>query len=119
MTGAQSGSGAWRPTPSGVAIRVRLTPRSQREGIDGLAETAEGTALKARVRAVPEAGAANAALEHLIARWLDVPRTAVTVAAGGKSRLKTVAVAGDPAALQRQLAGRLAKMDGAGSRERN
>ncbi len=49
----------------------------------------------ARVRAVPEAGRANAALETLIARWLGVPPSTVSVAHGGKSRLKQVALTGD------------------------
>jgi uncharacterized protein YggU (UPF0235/DUF167 family) len=51
--------------------------------------------LKARVRATPEKGAANAALEALIARVLGVPKSSVSVIAGGTSRLKTVTIAGD------------------------
>ncbi|MCL4767070.1 MAG: DUF167 domain-containing protein [Hyphomicrobiaceae bacterium] len=117
MTPHGTGDAPWRPIPTGLAIRVRLTPRSQREGIEGLEETAEGMALKARVRAVPEDGAANAALERLIADWLGLPKTAVTVAAGGRSRLKTVAIAGNPEALRLVLAGRLAGIDGVRSRQ--
>lgn len=99
--------GVWRATPSGVAIRVRLTPRAQRDSIDGLEETAEGMALKARVRAIPESGAANEALERLVSDWLDVPKSTVAVSAGGKSRLKTVSVSGGSDVLQRVLAGKL------------
>ena len=40
----------------------------------------------------PEAGRANTALETLIARWLGVPPSTVSVAHDGKSRLKQVAV---------------------------
>lgn len=90
---------------------MRLTPRSQRDSIDGLEETAEGPALKARVRAIPESGAANAALERLVADWLGVPRSTVAVTAGGKSRLKTVAITGNPEVLQQQLTHRVAGMD--------
>lgn len=88
-----------------VRLRVRLTPKSSRDAIDGVEATAEGPALKARVRAVPEDGRANQALTALIADWLDVPRSHVTLVGGHKSRIKTVAVAGDAAALARRVRG--------------
>jgi uncharacterized protein len=66
--------------------------------------------LKARVRAVPEAGRANEALEPLIAKWLGVPPSTVTVAHGGKSRLKQVVVTGDAEALSRLIAQRIADL---------
>ena len=62
------------------------------------------------VRAVPEAGRANDALETLIAKWLGVPQSTVTVAHGGKSRLKQVAVTGDAEALSRLIAQRLTEL---------
>lgn len=102
--------GIWRATPTGIVIRVRLTPRAQRDSIDGLEETAEGPALKARVRAIPESGAANTALERLVSDWLGVPKSTVAVAAGGKSRLKTVAVAGNSETLRQHLTRKLADM---------
>jgi uncharacterized protein YggU (UPF0235/DUF167 family) len=59
------------------------------------------------VRAVPEKGKANAALEALLAEALDVPKSAVSVIAGGTSRLKSVRVAGNPdflaAAIEKNL----------------
>ena len=100
----------WRPISTGIAIRVRLTPRSQRDSIDALEETTDGPVLKARVRAIPEGGAANAALERLVADWLGVAKGTVSVMAGGKSRLKTVAVAGDSAGLGRKVSDKLAEM---------
>lgn len=93
-----------------VEIRVRLTPKSAADRVDGVAATADGQVhLAARVRAVPDKGAANAALERLIADWLDVPVRTVAIAAGATSRLKTVAVEGDPAALAGRIAARLAR----------
>jgi hypothetical protein len=112
VTASRTGDAICRAIPTGIAIRVRLTPRSQRDSIDGLEETAEGTALKARVRAVPESGAANAALERLLAGWLGVPKSSVEVIAGGKSRLKTIAVSGNSEELQRQLNAKLAGISG-------
>ena len=58
----------------------------------------------------PKLAAANAALESLIARWLGVPPSMVSVAHGGKSRLKQVAVAGDGDALARLIAQRVAEL---------
>jgi uncharacterized protein YggU (UPF0235/DUF167 family) len=49
--------------------------------------------LKLRVRAVPEAGAANRAAAIVIAKWLGVPKSAVTLTAGDTSRAKTFFVA--------------------------
>ena len=51
--------------------------------------------LKARVRAVPEDGKANAALLKLLARTIGVPKSAVTLVAGHTSRVKTLRLTGD------------------------
>jgi uncharacterized protein len=93
-----------------VILAVRLNPRSSRDEIAGIEDHGGECVLKARVRAIPEAGRANAALETLIARWLGVPPSTVSVAHGGKSRLKQVAVVGDAAALSRLIAERVAAL---------
>ena len=94
-----------------VVLRVRLTPKSARDAVGGLAETAEGSALHVRVRAAPEDGAANAALGKLIARWLGVPKTSITLLTGPKSRVKTIAIKGAPAELEALIAEKLAELD--------
>ena len=45
-----------------MILAVRLTPKSARDEIVGI-EVSAAKVLKARVRALPEAGRANAALE--------------------------------------------------------
>jgi uncharacterized protein YggU (UPF0235/DUF167 family) len=50
--------------------------------------------LKARVRAAPEKGEANAALEKLLAKALGVAKSKVKVARGTTARLKTVEIEG-------------------------
>jgi hypothetical protein len=95
-----------------LLVRFRLTPKSSRDAIEGLETTADGPAFKARVRAVPEDGAANAALEKLVAIWLGVPQSAVHLVAGGKSRVKTVGVEGDPAAIAERLHARFDALEG-------
>jgi uncharacterized protein len=99
-----------RKAATGVIVTVRLTPRSARDAIEGLEDFGGETVLKARVRAVPEAGRANAALEKLIANWLDLPASKVAVAHGGKSRLKQVAIDGDGTMLSALIATRIAAL---------
>lgn len=83
----------WSTAPDGsILIRIRLTPKSSQDRIDGRVETSAGPAVQARVRAVPEDGAANLALTRLVADWLDLPRSSVELTAGGKSRIKTLTV---------------------------
>jgi uncharacterized protein len=95
---------AWRAEPGGVVVAVRLTPRAARDRIAGVEVLADGrSVLAARVRAVPEKGKANAALEALMAEALGVSPSAVSVVAGGSGRLKQVAVQGDPRQLQARL----------------
>lgn len=50
--------------------------------------------MKARVRAAPEDGAANTALEALIAKAFGAAKGKVSVARGHKARLKTIAIEG-------------------------
>lgn len=96
----------YRLRADGADLFVRLTPKSSRDTLEGVETTADGAVhVKARVRAVPEKGSANTALERLVARSLGVPFGAVSVAAGGTSRLKTVRIAGEPALLARLLDG--------------
>ncbi len=99
----------WRATPEGVVVSCRLTPKGGRDAIDGAAQLADGTCvLKARVRSAPEAGEANKALCALLAERLGAPASGARVVAGSKSRLKQVAISGDPAALVARLEALLA-----------
>src|SRR5208282_2685846 len=66
---------------NGIVIHVRLTPKSGAEKIAGVELHGDKPVLKAHVTAPPEDGKANAALILLIARWLGVPKSKVTVAA--------------------------------------
>ncbi|PWE18213.1 hypothetical protein DDZ18_00970 [Marinicauda salina] len=81
-------------TKSGFRLRVKAQPRAAADRIEGVVAGADGGArLKVRVRAAPEKGAANAAIAKLLAKALGVPKTAVTLHAGGASRDKVFAVA--------------------------
>jgi uncharacterized protein (TIGR00251 family) len=74
----------------GVLITVRVVPRS---GHSGLAGTRDGAVL-VRLHTAPADGAANAELIELIADALGVPKRAVSIASGIRSRRKTVHVSG-------------------------
>ncbi len=96
----------WRACADGLVIAVRLTPRADRDRLDGADILSDGRpVLKARVRAVPERGAANDSLERLLADSLGLPRSAVAIASGSSARLKSVRVTGDPEALKAALEG--------------
>ena len=99
---------AWSVTPDGLAIAIRLTPRGGRDSLDGVETLADGRqVLKARVRAAPSEGEANAALIALLAKEFSVSRSQVSLIAGASARLKRIIVEGDAetlaARLQKQL----------------
>ena len=105
MANPFSGAAAcFRRRAGGIDLFVRLTPGSAHDRLEGVEVSADGRAyLKARVRAAPEKGLANAALENLVARALGVPLSAVSVSGGGTARLKTLHVGGDPAVLPERV----------------
>lgn len=74
----------------GVLIAVRVVPRAARSGVAGVRDGA----LLVRLNAAPVEGAANAELIEVIAEAIGVPKRAVSIAAGEKSRRKTVHVTG-------------------------
>lgn len=87
----------WRRSGDGLLVDVRLTPKSSKDGIDGIEQLADGRCvLKARVRAVPEKGAANTALIKLVAKSVGLPKSAVDLQSGSTSRIKTLRLTGDP-----------------------
>jgi uncharacterized protein len=94
----------WAARKDGFALAIRLTPKSSRDEIVGIEALADGRAvLKVRVRALPEAGAANEALIRLLAKSLGVASSNLHLESGGTSRLKIVHLAGDTAALETKL----------------
>lgn len=99
----------WLAVDGGVRLRVRVTPKSSTEAVLDLCETAEGTALQVKVRAVPENGAANAAVQKLIAGWLELPKSSVVLRSGAKSRVKLLHVQGDSSTLVGRLRAELSK----------
>jgi uncharacterized protein (TIGR00251 family) len=95
----------YRREPDGLLLFLRVTPNAGADRIEGVEERDDGSAvLRIRVRAIPDKGKANAAVIALIAKALDVPKSATTLVAGETARLKTVLVSGEPDALIGRLA---------------
>ncbi len=87
----------WRLIAGGAELKVRAQPNASKDAIEGQGEDASGQAfLKVRVRAVPEKGKANAAIEQLLAKALGLPKSAVSVEKGETQRIKTVRISADP-----------------------
>ncbi len=73
-----------------AGIRLRVVPGASRTEVAGRM----ADAIKVRVAAPPEDGAANRALLDFVAIHLGVPRRSVRLLAGAASRVKVVAVEG-------------------------
>ena len=101
----------WRAGDGCVIVRVRLQPKSSKDTIDGVELTADGPAIRARVRAVPAEGEANAAVEKLVASWLGMPKSSVTLVAGARSRVKSLEISGDVASLAARLDAALTRLE--------
>ena len=97
---------SWRYSTEGISIALRVTPRGGRDQIDGIETLANGrSVVKLRVRAIAEGGEANRVVTELMAKALGVPKARVRIVSGVTSRLKQVAVDGDPRILGETLRG--------------
>jgi uncharacterized protein (TIGR00251 family) len=81
-------------TPAGATFQVKVHPRARKNTITGVL----GDALKLSLTAPPIEGHANKACIEFLAKFLNVPRSSVTIAAGESSRQKLIRVAGVRAA---------------------
>lgn len=86
--------------PLGATFAIRVQPRAARTAISGRV----GDALKVSVSAPPLDGRANAVVVEFFSEVLSVPRSAVQVVAGERSRNKMVRIVGcSGAEVQRML----------------
>jgi uncharacterized protein len=74
----------------GATFSVKVHPRAKKNAITGEL----GDALKLSLTAPPIDGKANAACIEFFAKFLKVPRSSVTIAAGESSRNKVIRVIG-------------------------
>lgn len=80
-----------------TVIAVRVQPNASRDAVKGFAPDADGASvLKVRVSAVPDKGKANKAVIKLLAAVTGLPKSAISIIAGFKSRTKTVRFSAAP-----------------------
>lgn len=105
MSDGQPASLPWTAHAGGVDLHVRLTPRADQDRIDGIELRDDGRAvLKARVRALADAGKANAALIALLAKSLKTTKQSIQLVSGATARQKRLTITGDGPALAALLA---------------
>jgi uncharacterized protein len=73
-----------------VLVDIRVVPRAKRTELAGERDGA----IVVRLAAPPVEGAANALLVEFLATTLDVPRRAIRIVRGERSRHKRVAIVG-------------------------
>lgn len=80
----------------GARLSLRVTPNARNNAIEGPELRADGSrALKLRVTAPPDKGAANTAVIALLSKALGRPKSAFTLQSGHTARSKVIVVTGD------------------------
>ena len=88
----------------GLLLHVRLTPKGGRDAVEGVSTLSDGQKIvKIRVRAFPEEGAANAALTEVLAKFLKISKSKITLQTGATARIKSLLIAADAHEVIRQL----------------
>ncbi|MDR2601337.1 MAG: DUF167 domain-containing protein [Spirochaetaceae bacterium] len=72
--------------PEGVYLYCKITPAAAKNQIQ---DVKDGK-LRIKIAAAPENGKANAGLSAFLAKLLRIPKNAVTIKSGEKSRQKTI-----------------------------
>ncbi|WP_084396708.1 DUF167 family protein [Henriciella aquimarina] len=95
-----------------MRLTVRVTPNASADAILGrMVDDAGREFLKVKVRAVPEGGKANRAVEKLLAKRLKLAKSAVRVVTGETSRIKGVDIE-DPSGAAERLISEWMSADG-------
>ncbi len=76
--------------PGAVRFSVRVQPRASRNAVDGEWQGA----LKVRLTAAPVDGKANEALSEFLSGLLKIPKSAVRILSGERSRIKRLELRG-------------------------
>ncbi len=84
---------------NGIRLSVHAQPGASKSELAGV----HGEALKLRIAARAEDGAANKAICSFLAELFGVPKTSVSILRGSSSRKKTVLIEGDSDKLKKAL----------------
>ena len=86
--------------PFGLLLRVFVQPRSAKNQVVGV----HGDSLKIRLTAPPVGGAANAMCLSFLSKFLDIPKSSLSIVSGQTSRNKQVKISlGDSGACEREI----------------
>ena len=89
---------------AGADIRIRVNPGASRTVVGGLWQGPDGERrLVVRVSAPPDKGKANKAVTAAVAKAFGLPKSAVSITAGEKDRLKTLQLETDAASVTARL----------------
>ncbi len=80
----------FKRTKEGIAIQVKVQPRSSRKGIEGIS----GDTVKVYLTSPPAEGAANEQLIEVLSEGLGVKKSAVRIVKGLSSRHKIIVIKG-------------------------
>jgi uncharacterized protein len=94
----------WRTLADGVAVAVKVHPKSRRPGVHGATKASDGERLRIGVTEAAEGGRANRAACSALATALGTAQSAVSLKAGATSREKILHVKGDATELAARLA---------------
>jgi uncharacterized protein (TIGR00251 family) len=81
-------AGCVRASETQILLDIKAVPGSSKSQIAGISENR----LRVKIAAAPEDGNANAELRAFLAKTLGCPKKDITLIAGEKSRLKTMAL---------------------------
>jgi len=88
-----------------VRLEVRIKTGARTDRALGIESDAAGQwRLKVQVRMQPEKGRANAAMLALIAKFIGVPKTSLTIVMGETDRNKSVFIGGRPDYIESKVA---------------
>lgn len=98
-----SGALPLTPTPDGLVLTVRVTPKSAKEALEAVRIESDGRpVLTVRLTAPPLEGAANAALVAFLAKHWRIPKRSIRLLSGETARVKRLVIEAD-AALARRI----------------
>ena len=78
MAGDDTSAGPFHPSPEGVLVEIRAQPGAKRNAVLGVRDSA----LRVSVTQAPERGKANEAITEVLAEFLGVRRSRVSLVSG-------------------------------------
>ncbi len=79
-----------KKTKDGVVLKLHVQPRASKNKVVGL----HGNRLKIAIQAPPANGKANKAVQQLLSKILDLPKSNIVLRSGITSRKKTFLISG-------------------------